>query len=495
MYYPPKRKAESAESVEPVEPEAPGPGASPGALESLPVLKPPAPDQQPRTRRVVRPVRRRNYRWLWLVAVVLVPVVLYAAEFIQCRAFTPTGDRLFDAYAREVVRRQAPRLFCWRPDGENDAMLSATVRLPDDVLAGLERNFGDDPRYWQLRYCLTEEVPADIAAGYDQTGLSPETYYLEVARDEGHADAATLYALWWAYYEQWLVEYQANLDDQDFQWYSADHFELDRTFLADRGPEVATLLDEMVAAEPGLSWPYYLRARCRYAMGEYAAALADLQAGNSAPDNRLPVPFPYSRAMDAAHDGRTLINPTFQAALIKASSLQGLPNLGAWLQFSRELPASGLGNEREWLAEFHRFSCRLGDMQHAAIYQRLGAGHQVRAQADEYLVHRAGKLSVDQRRALLRLDHHAGRVFIIMSQHYERTRSVDDNGLSDTDFLIASGQTGAGYSWLLRMSAPWFSSVYQDRDGMFRSMFTSMARFDYLEVAWPEEAAPAPEQR
>jgi len=117
------------------EPQSPSPRiAQPGRLA--------APAQ------ATRPRRAGRGRWLGVscaivvLLVVLLPAIVYLWGISQCHKFTPTGDELFDTYARTVIDRQAPRLFL---TGQNSP---GPWTLPDATLAAWEPRFGKDPRYW-----------------------------------------------------------------------------------------------------------------------------------------------------------------------------------------------------------------------------------------------------------------------------------------------------------------------------------------------------------
>ncbi len=82
---------------------------------------------------------------LWTGSLLLALALgIYAREFFLCVRCDPTGDQLFDRFARAVVRRQAWRLF-----GSGDKYPCA---LPESLIAGWEPEFGDKPEYWQLCY-------------------------------------------------------------------------------------------------------------------------------------------------------------------------------------------------------------------------------------------------------------------------------------------------------------------------------------------------------
>jgi hypothetical protein len=81
---------------------------------------------------------------LSLLAVLLAVLASYGCEFYRCARYTPTGDALYDRYARAVIRNEAWKLF--HAAGTHPATLS------DRLLARWEDDCGADPRYWQLRY-------------------------------------------------------------------------------------------------------------------------------------------------------------------------------------------------------------------------------------------------------------------------------------------------------------------------------------------------------
>jgi len=144
--------------------------------------------------------RASDGRFIWRF-LLLMPVLTWFAlvvfSMVTCPRLPKTGDALLD------------KLVSTLNDGLVQGYLHVTpyfISLPDDVLAGWEPEFGDDPRYWMLRYQLTEEVPAEYQSIHADLDVRPQVYYLEEARRRGIADGPLLYKLLSEYPHLWFEQ-------------------------------------------------------------------------------------------------------------------------------------------------------------------------------------------------------------------------------------------------------------------------------------------------
>ncbi len=140
----------------------------------------------------------RGCGWALLILVALV-LGSYLVEVYRCSRFTPTGDALFDKYARAVIKRQAWRLF------SNRYLDSELLSLDAGTLRKWENEFGDDSRYWLLCFsCPTNDDQILDDTSIEQ-GLSEKYYFLDQAIQRGCADVNVLYFAFRQQSDWWLT--------------------------------------------------------------------------------------------------------------------------------------------------------------------------------------------------------------------------------------------------------------------------------------------------
>jgi hypothetical protein len=300
----------------------------------------------------------------------------------QLLAFTPTGDALWDKYASALLdgMKQQP-LAPTSPAGGWRAPV-----VPDSVLAQWEPQFGNDPRYWQLRYFerrragMPRPGGASIGMGQQelQRALSPPggipTGALEEGDQRGISDAASLWC-----------EYLA-LGASDSTRRSA-------------------LLDRLVQQMPEESFSWYLRGLAECRAGAWSAGLADLKAGNAAPHNRVPYPFPLSFVIDRLHRGEPLgsevaAGMVVQNAFVYSFYSEGLTSRQVWRDLPKRVKA---GNGWEDAKTVHDFCCRLETMDRADGVQRIMAIIPATSLLRQLLTDDAAEFQPEQRRQLLLL--------------------------------------------------------------------------------------------
>lgn len=195
-----------------------------------------------------------------------------------------TGDALFDRYAAALDAR----ITAWgmQPTAE----ITAVAALPDTILAGWQREFGADPRYWELRYlCAVTGAPETALAD----GFSAPVDFLAQVRTRGLASANSLLLLYNELHAVHAAQLTPPADtapgavdlSAEMQRYEQEELEL---------------LDAAVAAGPLEAWPYYIRGWYWLELGEQDRGLADLAAGNAAPINAFPRPWPLAYVAQSA---------------------------------------------------------------------------------------------------------------------------------------------------------------------------------------------------
>ncbi len=318
---------------------------------------------------VSQPAPRR--RWLarlgrcllcWLAILLLIATVSYCIEFYRCARYTPTGDTLFDRYARAVIRRQAPRLWFQRPRD----YLTPQAHVPDSALARWEGEFGADPRYWELR-CWN--------ANYDESAAF-RLKQVPAWRESGHPDGRArdfLIAGWQQGARDWVLmtlvarEAQGSMYDA-LELHKAEYGapgspEFTKKFGAARSEletEVQALYAEAITLAPDEAWPYYERALYWLALGEYELAEADFATGNSAKSVTYPCLFPESTVRASLDETNYRVNAAVNGAILIAGYLQakGLYWIKVKDHAKELIVAEELGGPAALTTEFHRFLCR-----------------------------------------------------------------------------------------------------------------------------------------
>jgi len=215
--------------------------------------------------------------------VLLAALVLYLGEVYRCWRLEPTGDALFDRCAQAVVEKQAWRLF-----SGNDTLGTA---LPDHLLAEWEDDFGDDPRYWQLRYYSIglagdrQKFEAMLGPAQDHELVDEQVRTrldatLREAVDRGCADARIYLQLYMLHTRFHKTDYSAEQLTEYFGW-----------------------LQTAAELEPDYAWPhYYIAMHYVQHAGDTnegrELALQHLELGNAAADTSLPCVFPASFVND-----------------------------------------------------------------------------------------------------------------------------------------------------------------------------------------------------
>jgi hypothetical protein len=255
----------------------------------------------------------------------------------------PTGDALFDRYAKEV-----DALISAETAVVYDTLLYAAV-VPDATLGAWEGQFSKDPRYWELRYLCARIAPRDPQA----VGPAPEpAAFLREAQARGVATANTLLLL----YGEVRGAHQRELDAAGAE--------------AGGGPErmrkqereELVLLDAAVAAGPDEAWPHYMRALYWFDLGEQGKALEDMTAGNAAPENAFPLPWPTAYVSAAPGLAAPPGSAAVCGAIYSAAIVYPLPNFIRFKEHLREtFVCLNLGGSTVDLEAWHQFACRLGE--------------------------------------------------------------------------------------------------------------------------------------
>jgi len=353
-----------------------------------------------------RRAKQRRLKHLWwvvpVILLVLIPAGLYLNEVRRCTIFHPTGDALFDRYAQAVISRQGWRLFtCHSEQDINPAT------LPDELLATWEPEFGDDPRYWQLRFFCARfrnNLHAQGIKPRDPWELSTPDHphpvkHLETARERGVADAETLLLLHIIATSTWYDEVadQHGAPERMLD----EHFDLAVAINADYEARLLALLDEAIAVGPDECWPYWERAQLRLSWGEDEAALADLRAGNACSSNVIPVCFPISAVLRDhdrhAEHGNQVLNGAILELAFNADYL-GMQKILRWKSHAKgQIMRMSLGYGNAGLSDaLHHTFCKMAVADGNHGMHQFGMAVYVWILAKANLELRAGSLGLEE---------------------------------------------------------------------------------------------------
>ncbi len=347
----------------------------------------------------------RAERTFWIVMLAL-PLLAYCVVAVQSFSIKPvpitTGDALYDRY------------LTWVADGldSNTAFGNRTQRLDPhlgwDPFADWEAEFGNDPRYWMLRYRYAEsEITKTWQYRKNVIG------HLEKARELGMADGAVLLVL--------LTQIDDEIWNESRQWAPtgksrSSNFDELQKFLRGQvdeqiGAEHDKLLAELLEAAGNESLPHYYAAMFDSQRGDYAAAIAHLADGNRAPDNTTLVGFPFQRHMTDLLAGNPLPDDLIGGSILMDWYNLPMPNFIETKQMLKALVAEAVSREdRAGLDEIHTFACRFGRAEGSTLITSLVALVMIQIVETEYSNSVSGSLSPAQASKLLQLTNMRGKV-------------------------------------------------------------------------------------
>lgn len=277
----------------------------------------------------------------------------------------PTGDALFDRYALAVD----VHINAWLKERYDLGLFAV---LPDEELAGWESDFGDDPRYWELRYFCASAAMGGAQAASAEEG--PERF-LETARQLGVASANTLLCLYLESHARHAKEFkppETGTTSSPLQ----SEMGSNSTLLPRNPPETESdrarvaqmeandqadlaLLNEALAKDPGSAWGYYLRAMYWFDTGEQDKGLADMKADNGAANSLYPRPFPVEAAVAGLSAEAPAGNAAVSGAILASAMLYALPDYSRIRSHLDEsMFVLDRYDSRGALETWHQFACR-----------------------------------------------------------------------------------------------------------------------------------------
>jgi len=332
-----------------------------------------------------------------LIAVVVVVMaftvgVAYAMDMPEDPlAFTPTGDALWDTYAQANLDLLAA------PDAFIDGNGPIYPHLSEEVLDSWEALFGDDPRYWQLRYWEAERWMI-----WDEQPTAEPIAMLMRGEERGAVDAVSRMQLYKLRKEEltrnWDMYAEGTLPEgSDFAPVITDGAAPYSWYVDER----LKLIEELVAACPDESWAWYESAIVRFEFGEWETGLSEMEAGNQAANNRMPLPFPMSFVAERVRAGGDCGSTVAAGQVLQGNFMIGMPNfMRIKDQAKNQEVRMLLGAPLSEFAPWHAYTCRLGVMEGADSIQWLVA-HVIRNMIlRDLFVETPEAFTVDQRQAL-----------------------------------------------------------------------------------------------
>ncbi|MCB1220660.1 MAG: hypothetical protein H7A35_03725 [Planctomycetales bacterium] len=259
---------------------------------------------------------RRHRRLLQVLLALL--LLLPLMRLLWITRVVPTGDALYDRYQSAWLARKR-----W---GVGIASLTLRTDRPpsrlycaidDGVLASWEQDFGEDPRYWELRYfneaALAGRLPRrlynrDQPEPADSYLSDPAVQHLATALDTGVADGHLLDLLAVHRYTS-MYRHHSHLLEQA----SGRQDSIDRNRALEQ--DQLELLDSAIAANPGSAWPYYDKFIALSTYGVDSELVELLEQANQLPcQPRLPFPLSFIEPRLASGD---IGNPILAGSILE----------------------------------------------------------------------------------------------------------------------------------------------------------------------------------
>lgn len=296
-------------------------------------------------------------------ALILLPVTAWLVLVLAATTYSAppqrTGDPLLDKYCALIT----PRALAVGFDFEEG--VSKSELLEDYELAKWRDEFGDDPRYWMLRYNCTPEHFLIGKSDHAYLGVQDRVYFLEEARRFRVTNGAVLLNLLREYEFAWSRDIASDdslpalADNADpAEQLRARRLEIDSRY----GSEQAQLLSELLAAAGDQALPHYYAAMYDVEHGDYQAALDELARGNGAPHNSALWGFPYDDLLERMRAGASAPDKIGGASILSSLVAWPMPDYVPLRRVTTNLidDAVARGDTRA-LDEINTFVCRFGD--------------------------------------------------------------------------------------------------------------------------------------
>ncbi|MCB1217085.1 hypothetical protein KDL44_06815 [bacterium] len=236
-----------------------------------------------------------NRRKWWLIAALLLLATALGLQLWITRV-VPSGDPLYDRYqAAWLARKRWSVGLAILPLSSTPGPQGLYCGIDDAILAGWEDEFGDDPRYWELRFfneaALRGALPLRLRAPDEPEDpqsyrSAPAVRHLARAQELGVADGHLLDLLEPYRYASLFRHHAYRIEQAGSR---------EATVAANRAFEQAELeqLDSAIEASPGSAWPCYEKFLALNSYGVDSELVELLERGNGLPCERR-TPFPLS---------------------------------------------------------------------------------------------------------------------------------------------------------------------------------------------------------
>jgi len=317
-----------------------------------------------------------------------------------------TGDALLDAFLQQLVDRDELASPVLRGAGP---YFGTDTRVSDTMFASLERQYGDDPRFWMLCYRLR-----DPSADPRRSSVSPNTGtnyvgYLEEAETRGIADGSVLLILLQTRLDNWRAEAGAELNlthpgrtatpGESYRYRNACRRQADSKHLQDE----RQLLEKVIEAAPDQALPHYFAAKYACERGDYSQAVAQVRRGNAATQSNPMLGFPQEITQAALHHQQVLGSSLITGWL--AANVNYEPNFIRMKDFVKDMAYLAVQRkDARALDELSKLACRFGSLEGGDLITALVGAALVRVTFDEVQRDWPGGLSTSQQAKLKRLD-------------------------------------------------------------------------------------------
>lgn len=437
--------------------------------------------------------------WLTLILLPLAAwAVLAALAATPGKAQQSTGDELLDRYCSLIRTDRFPGRW-----GNYGLEFPGLTPAAESILAGWEDEFGDDPRYWTLRYFASQSDSGlqldsnSILANHPKAYFTADepAYNLEEARRRGVADGAALFILLKRYERIWAGAALYHDITRGYPVLASpeDYREARKLVEITFGPEQEELVTELLAVAPDEAQPHYYLALLAAQREDYDQAIEELSLGNRAARNTALVGYPYDEICRRMRSDNPRVEKiagglicvdegrlsSFDSYRVKQITVVLAENAVA----RQDLPA---------LAELHAFACRYGDVQGLESFNALVAHDLMYSVWHAVSNDWQGPVSREQRQALDELqkeiDRLDYRLQTNLSSVYWPSYSTPPWQLSPpelTGLLLSGGRSGSTKA--LEQLFDDTLAEQQALGGPIHDLFQEIARFDYTTLSWRDE--------
>jgi len=420
-----------------------------------------------------------------LLLAVLAWLVMAIYGYLTCPPPTITGDPLLDKLSGALT----VRLFTC---GQNDMFSEFYyATLPDEVFAAWRLEFGDDPRFWMLRYWLTSEF---WNCERDDRAYIDRDDYLKEARQRGATNGAVLLSLASRCDYYWCSEVdryaEVNPPARNESWgpyYMAIRALVDEKY----GPEQQALLDELMAAAPDQAFVYYYVGFIEAQRGNFEQAIELIAEGNRAPHCSNQIGFPFDELVARTRAGDYLVDKVIDGSLWTTYVNMYFPRVIRLRETFQLLCEQAVQTQNlEALDELHTLACRYGMADSAETFQVRTAIELLGCAGFAFTSNWPMALTAEQAQAVAQMKPRRQAVGnTLQTQARSSVRWL--SSLRPYQFAVINMKARLfGSGWF----AIWyFDNFYQNAQrqhavvaGPVKQVFEDLARFDYTTLSWEE---------